>query len=60
MTKSVGATKQKVTRVDTSREPDEIRIVKLDNGKTFKFKTYYGEEDWRDVIARIIRNHYLD
>jgi hypothetical protein len=43
--------------IDTLPEPDEIDIVRLKNGKTYKVKVYYGDEDWRDVFARLLTVH---
>lgn len=39
---------------------DEVVTVVDDDGEEVEVEFVYGDEDWRDVIARVIRNHYLD
>jgi hypothetical protein len=50
----------KVRHSDTLPEPDEVLTLVDSDGEEYVVKVKYGNKDWRDVIARIIRNHYLD
>jgi hypothetical protein len=50
----------KVRWDETLPPPDEVITLVDSDGEEFIVEVEYGDQDWRDVIARIIRNHYLD
>lgn len=45
---------------EDEEKPDKIVTITRKDGKQVKVGIIYGEEDYREVIARIIRNHYMD